>query len=149
MRLTTKTQSLFHKEHQEMAYQNIPDELNQLSNEIIGLAIKVHKALGPGLLESVYELSLLKELSSRNVNVKKQVTIPVLYKGEDLNAEFKIDILVENEIVIEVKAVEILLPVHKAQLLTYLRLSEKKLGYLINFNVPKLIDGFNRIVNKF
>lgn len=91
----------------------------------------------------------LKELSTRNLNVKKQVPIPVLYKGEDLNAEFKVDILVENEIILELKSVEIILPVHKAQLLTYLRLSEKKLGYLINFNVPKLIDGFNRIVNNF
>jgi len=125
------------------------DQLNKLGSIILDSSIEVHKQLGPGLLESVYELSLFKELSVRNLNVKKQVSIPVLYKGEDLNAEFKIDILVENEIVIELKAVEILLPVHKAQLLTYLRLSEKKLGYLINFNVPKLVDGFSRIVNNF
>jgi GxxExxY protein len=113
------------------------EQLNKLGAIILDASIEVHKQLGPGLLESVYELSLFKEFSSRNVNVKKQVAIPVLYKGEDLYAEFKIDILVENEIVIELKAVEILLPVHKAQLLTYLRISEKKLGYLINFNVPK------------
>ncbi len=125
------------------------EQLNKLGAIILDASIEVHKQLGPGLLESVYELSLFKELSSRTLNVKKQVPIPVLYKGEDLNAEFKIDIFVENEIVIELKAVEILLPVHKAQLLTYLRLSEKKLGYLINFNVPKVIDGFNRIVNNF
>lgn len=125
------------------------DELNKLGAIILDASIEVHKQLGPGLLESVYELSLLKELFSRNLNVQRQVSIPVFYKGEDLNAEFKIDILVEREILIELKAVEILLPVHKAQLLTYLRLSEKKLGYLINFNVPKLIDGFNRIVNNF
>lgn len=125
------------------------EELNKFGSVILDSSIEVHKQLGPGLLESVYELSLFKELSSRNINVQRQVPIPVVYKGEDLNAEFKIDILVENEIVIELKAVEILLPVHKAQLLTYLRLSEKKLGYLINFNVPKLIDGFNRIVNNF
>ncbi len=125
------------------------DQLNKIGSIILDSAIEVHKQLGPGLLESVYELSLFKELSSRNLNVKKQFAIPVLYKGEDLNAEFKIDLLVENEIIIELKAVEILLPVHKAQILTYLRLSEKKLGYLINFNVPKLVDGFNRIVNNF
>lgn len=125
------------------------EQLNKLGAIILDASIEVHKQLGPGLLESVYELSLFKELSSRNVNVKKQVAIPVLYKGEDLNAEFKIDILVANEIVIELKAVEAILPVHKAQLLTYLRLSERKLGYLINFNVPKLIDGFSRIVNNF
>ncbi len=125
------------------------DQLNNIGSVILDSSIEVHKQLGPGLLESVYELSLLKELSSRNINVLRQVSLPVIYKGEDLNAEFKIDLLVENEIIIELKAVETLLPVHKAQLLTYLRLSEKKLGYLINFNVPKLIDGFNRIVNNF
>lgn len=125
------------------------EQLNKLGAIILDASIEVHKQLGPGLLESVYELSLFKELSFRNLNVKKQFAIPVLYKGEDLNSEFKIDLLVENEIIIELKAVEILLPVHKAQLLTYLRLSEKKLGYLINFNVPKLIDGFTRIVNNF
>ena len=125
------------------------EELNSFGSIILDSSIEVHKQLGPGLLESVYELSLFKELSSRNIKVQRQVPIPVVYKGEDLNAEFKIDILVQNEIIIELKAVEIILPVHKAQLLTYLRLSEKKLGYLINFNVPKLIDGFNRIVNNF
>ena len=124
-------------------------ELNKFGAVILDSSIEVHKQLGPGLLESVYELSLFKELSSRKVKAQRQVPIPVLYKGENLNAEFKIDILVENEIVIELKAVEIILPVHRAQLLTYLRLSEKKLGYLINFNVPKLVDGFNRIVNNF
>ena len=125
------------------------EELNKFGSVILDSSIEVHKQLGPGLLESVYELSLFKELSSRKIKAQRQVPIPVLYKGEDLNAEFKIDILVENEIVIELKAVEIILPVHRAQLLTYLRLSEKKLGYLINFNVPKLVDGFNRIVNNF
>jgi GxxExxY protein len=125
------------------------DELNKLGSIILDSSIEVHKQLGPGLLESVYELSLYKELVHRNIFVQRQVPIPVYYKGEDLNAEFKIDLLVANEIIVELKAVEILLPVHKAQILTYLRLAEKKLGYLINFNVPKLIDGFNRIVNNF
>lgn len=125
------------------------DELNELGSTILDASIEVHKQLGPGLLESVYELSLYKELVYRNILVQRQVPIPVYYKGEDLNAEFKIDLLVANEIVVELKAVEIILPVHKAQILTYLRLSEKKLGYLINFNVPKLIDGFKRVVNNF
>jgi GxxExxY protein len=125
------------------------DELNELGSTILDASIEVHKQLGPGLLESVYELSLYKELVHRNILVQRQVPIPVYYKGEDLNAEFKIDLLVANEIVVELKAVEIILPVHKAQILTYLRLSEKKLGYLINFNVPKLIDGFKRVVNNF
>uniref|UniRef100_A0A7V2ZHV7 GxxExxY protein n=1 Tax=Ignavibacterium album TaxID=591197 RepID=A0A7V2ZHV7_9BACT len=125
------------------------EQLNKLGSIILDASIEVHKQLGPGLLETVYELSLFKELTLRNLNVRRQVPVPVMYKGEDLNAEFKIDILVENEIIIELKAVETLLPVHSAQLLTYLRLTEKKLGYLINFNVPKLIEGFNRIVNNF
>mgnify|MGYP002072813610 FL=1 len=125
------------------------EQLNKLGAIILDASIEVHKQLGPGLLETVYELSLFKELTLRNLNVRRQVPVPVMYKGEDLNAEFKIDILVENEIIIELKAVETILPVHCAQLLTYLRLSEKKLGYLINFNVPKLIEGFNRIVNNF
>ena len=125
------------------------DELNELGSTILDASIEVHKQLGPGLLESVYELSLYKELVYRNILVQRQVPIPVYYKGEDLNAEFKIDLLVANEIVVELKALEIILPVHKAQILTYLRLSEKKLGYLINFNVPKLIDGFKRVVNNF
>lgn len=125
------------------------EELNKLGSTILDASIEVHKQLGPGLLESVYELSLYKELVHRNILVQRQVSIPVYYKGENLNAEFTIDLLVANEIIVELKAVEILLPVHKAQILTYLRLSEKNLGYLINFNVPKLIDGFNRIVNNF
>ncbi len=125
------------------------EQLNKLGSIILDASIEVHKQLGPGLLETVYELSLFKELRLRNLNVRRQVPVPVMYKGEDLNAEFKIDILVENEIIIELKAVETLLPVHSAQLLTYLRLTENKLGYLINFNVSKLIEGFNRIVNNF
>lgn len=123
--------------------------LNKVGGIILDSSIEVHKHLGPGLLESVYELSLFKELVSRKLLVHRQVALPVIYKGENLGAEFKIDLLVESEIVIELKAVEIILPVHKAQLLTYLRLSDKRLGYLINFNVPKLVDGFYRIVNNF
>lgn len=125
------------------------DELNKLGSIILDSSIEVHKQLGRRLLERVYELSLCKELVHRNIFVQRQVSIPVYYKGEDLNAEFKIDLLIANEIIVELKAVEILLPVHKAQILTYLRLAEKKLGYLINFNVQKLIDGFYRIVNNF
>jgi GxxExxY protein len=125
------------------------DELNKLGSIILDSSIEVHKQLGPGLLESVYELSLYKELVHRNIFVQRQVPIPVYYKGEDLNAELKIDLLVANEIIVELKAVEILLPVHKAQILTYLRLAEKKLGYLIISTCRKLIDGFNRIVNNF
>lgn len=125
------------------------EELNRISGTILDSSIEVHKQLGPGLLESVYELCLFKELRSRNLFVERQVPIPVVYKGETLNADFRIDLLVEHEIVIELKAVEIILPVHEAQLLTYLKLAEKHLGLLINFNVPKLVNGFKRMINGY
>jgi GxxExxY protein len=125
------------------------ENLNQLSKEILAAAITVHKEMGPGLLESVYELCLLKELQLRGINAKNQFLVPLFYKGEQLNKDFRIDILVENEIVIELKAIDILLPVHDAQIISYLKLTNKKLGFLINFNVPLLKDGFNRFVNNF
>lgn len=103
------------------------EELNKISGIILDSSIEVHKQLGPGLLESVYELCLFKELRSRNLFVERQVPIPVVYKGENLNADFRIDLLVEHEIIIELKAVEIILPVHEAQLLTYLKLAENAL----------------------
>jgi GxxExxY protein len=109
----------------------------------------VHRNLGPGLLESVYEVCLCKELKLRDINLQRQVSLPVEYKNEKLDADFRIDVLVENEIIIELKAVEFLLQVHEAQLLTYLKLADKRLGFLINFNVPKLVDGFKRRVNNF
>jgi GxxExxY protein len=123
--------------------------LNIFSKEILDASIEVHKSLGPGLLESVYELCLVKELSLRNIKTIRQVSIPIIYKGETLNADYRIDILVENEIIIELKSVETLLPVHEAQLITYLKLADKRLGFLINFNVPKLVNGFKRMVNNF
>lgn len=123
--------------------------LNQLSKEILAAAITVHKEMGPGLLESVYELCLLKELQLRGIIAENQVLVPLFYKGEQLNKDFKIDILVENEIVIELKAVDMLLPVHDAQIISYLKLTNKKLGFLINFNVSLLKEGFNRFVNNF
>ena len=125
------------------------EELNKISGIILDSAIEVHKQLGPGLLESVYEPCLFKELRSRNLFVERQVPVPVVYKGENLNADFRIDLLVEHEIIIELKAVEIILPVHEAQLLTYLKLAEKRLGLLINFNVPKLVSGFKRMLNGY
>ena len=125
------------------------EQINKLSGIILDSAIEVHKILGPGLLESVYEICLCKELDLRKVRYKRQVSILVEYKGEMLDADFRIDILVENEIVVELKSVEILHPVFEAQLLTYLKLADKKLGLLINFNVPRLIDGFKRMINGY
>ncbi|MFA4923394.1 MAG: GxxExxY protein [Ignavibacteriaceae bacterium] len=118
-----------------------------MSGIILDSSIEVHRNLGPGLLESVYEVCLCKELSSRGVKFQRQVSLPVTYKGELLDADFRIDVLVNDKIIVELKAVELLLPVHKAQLLTYLKLANKKLGLLINFNVPRLIDGFVRMIN--
>ena len=125
------------------------EHLNKLSKIILDSSIEVHRNLGPGLLESVYEVCLCKELNLRNINLQRQVSLPVEYKNEKLDADFRIDVLVENEIIIELKAVEFLLPVHEAQLLTYLKLADKRLGFLINFNVPKLVEGFKRRVNNF
>jgi len=125
------------------------EHLNKLSKIIPDSSIEVHRNLGPGLLESVYEVCLCKELNLRDINLQRQVSLPVEYKNEKLDADFRIDVLIENEIIIELKAVEFLLPVHEAQLLTYLKLADKRLGFLINFNVPKLVDGFKRRVNNF
>ncbi len=126
----------------------IKAEYDNITEKIIAAAIDVHRELGPGLLESVYEICLLKELKSRGLSVEQQVLVPVIYKNEKLNKEFYIDILVENEVVLELKAVEILLPVHDVQLVTYLKLANKRLGLLLNFNVPVLKDGIRRRVNK-
>lgn len=116
------------------------------SEMVIGAAIEVHRNLGPGLLESAYEVCLARELAGRGVEFQRQVELPVVYKGERLDAGFRIDLLVADVIVVELKAIEKVLPVHEAQLLTYLRLSNKRVGLLINFNVPLLKDGIVRRV---
>jgi GxxExxY protein len=124
-------------------------KMNALSKEILDAAISVHKEMGPGLLESVYESCLVKELSLRNIKAVSQVQLPLFYKGELLNKEFRIDILVEDEIILELKSVDELLPVHDAQIISYLKLANKKLGFLINFNESLMKNGFNRFVNNF
>jgi len=124
-------------------------ELDNIGTKIVDAAYSVHKELGPGLLESVYEFCLIEELKSRNLTVNSQMKLPVVYKGKALNKEFIIDLLVENEIIIELKAVEIVLPVHEVQLLTYMKLADKKLGYLINFNVPLIKEGIKRKINGY
>lgn len=124
------------------------NELNIISGRILDCSIEVHRNLGPGLLESIYQNCLCKEFRLREINYEKQVFVPVNYKGEFVSNDLRIDLLVEKEIVVELKAVELVHPVHSAQLLSYLRLMNKRLGLLINFNVPKLIDGYKRIINK-
>ena len=123
------------------------NDLNKLSSTIIGAAIEVHKAMGPGLLESAYEECLCYELEGLRIAFERQKPLSIQYKGHAIECAYRIDLLVENAIVVELKAVDRIEPVHQAQLLSYLRLSEKKLGLLINFNVPVLKDGIIRLVN--
>ena len=123
-------------------------DINKLSSKIIGAAIEVHKALGPGLLESTYEECLCYEFSLRRISYEKQKPLPVVYKEKQLDCGYRIDVVVENAIILELKACEKIEPIHKAQLLTYLKLSGLKLGLLLNFNVPIMRDGIVRIVNE-
>ncbi len=123
------------------------EEANRLSNLIIGAAIAVHRELGPGLLESAYEACLHHELSQQGLRVERQVSQPVIYKGIHLDCGYRLDLLVEDLVIVELKTVESLQPIHDAQLLTYLKLKKLWLGLLINFNVPVLKNGIKRLVN--
>jgi len=124
----------------------IPEKINQLATQVVDATFTVHSALGPGLLENVYEVCLAHELTKRSLKVERQVALPVSYDGIRLDAALRFDLLVENCLVVELKAVETLLPVHEAQLLTYLKLSGHRLGLLINFNVPLIKEGIKRVV---
>lgn len=123
------------------------DELNELSGEILNAAITVHSAMGPGLLESVYQQCMIKELNAREIQVDQNVHIKLNYKDEPIDKDYIIDLLVEGEIIIELKSIETILKVHEAQVVSYLRLANKRVGLLINFNVPLLKQGFRRYVN--
>jgi len=124
-------------------------EYERIATHIVNSAFEVHKELGPGLLESVYEVCLIEELRNRGLFVENQVKIPVIFKGKTLGKEFIVDLLVENSVIIELKALESLLPVHEVQLVTYLKLADKKLGFLINFNVSHIKIGIHRKVNDY
>ncbi len=119
------------------------------TGKIIGAAIEVHKALGPGLLESAYEQCLCRELALQEIPFQRQVDLPVEYKDVRLDCGYKMDIVVDDSIIVELKSVDKLLPIHEAQLLTYLKLSHRQIGLLINFNTPVLKDGIKRIVNNY
>jgi GxxExxY protein len=123
-------------------------ETNEITKTIIGAAIEVHRTLGPGLMESTYEACLFYELDQMGLYVERQVELPVRYKKVSLNVGYKIDLLVENQVIIELKSVKELLPVHTAQIITYLKISNTSKGLLMNFNVAKLIDGVKRISNE-
>jgi GxxExxY protein len=123
-------------------------DINQLSNKVIGAAIEVHKALGPGLLESAYEECLCEELDLRGLQYKRQEPLPLRYKGRKLDCGYRLDVVVENAIVLELKSCEKIEPIYEAQLLTYLKLSGLHLGLILNFNVTMMKDGIKRIVHQ-
>jgi GxxExxY protein len=120
---------------------------NAVAREIVDAAYRIHSRLGPGLLESVYETVLAHELDRRGLHTNRQQPIPVVYEGVQLDTGFRADLIVEEKVIIEIKSIEALAPVHKKQLLTYLRLADKRLGLLINFNVNLIKDGITRIAN--
>ncbi|MBX3267198.1 MAG: GxxExxY protein [Acidobacteria bacterium] len=122
---------------------------DQITEKIIGSAIAVHKALGPGSLESAYEECLCFELAEAGLEFKRQVALPVVYKGVKLDCGYRMDVVVEESVIIEIKAVERIVPVHEAQLLSYLKLAGIKVGLLLNFHVPVLKSGIKRIVNNY
>ena len=123
--------------------------LDELSYKVIGCAIEVHRTLGPGLLESVYEKALLHELTLNNIPVRSQVAVKANYKGLDVGEGLRLDLLVDEQLIVELKSVDDFKPVHHKQLLTYLKLMNKQVGLLINFNVCNLTDGVKRIVNNY
>jgi GxxExxY protein len=125
------------------------NNLNKITGQIIDTAITVHRHVGPGLLESIYEKCMLKEFELRGIKTQSQVIIPILYKGYVIQGEFRIDILVEDQVILELKSSEMHHPVYEAQLISYLKLANKKVGFLINFNVPLLKDGIKRFVNNY
>ena len=122
-------------------------ELNEITRAVIGASMKIHSAIGPGVLESVYRKCLEHELQKAGFRVESEIKLPVPYDGLLLESGYRLDLLVENQVVVELKCVEDLLPIHKAQLLTYLRLANKPLGLLLNFNVVHMRDGIRRILN--
>ena len=122
-------------------------EINKITGSIIDSAMKVHTALGPGLLESAYEACLKHELISKNIHVLSQVILPIKYCGIEIEAGYRLDLLVEDEVIVELKATDKIHPIHEAQLLSYLKLANKKVGLLINFNVSRLKYGIKRIIN--
>lgn len=133
--------------NKEVKNQPISPRTEDIAKFVLDAAFKVHTALGPGLLESVYETCLVHELRGKGLNLDSQITLPIIYDGLTVESGLRLDLYVEKCVIIEIKAVEIIDPIHKAQLLTYLKLSGVRLGLLINFNVIHLRDGITRLVN--
>jgi GxxExxY protein len=128
---------------------NEKDRLDQITRNIIGAAIEVHKTLGPGLLESAYEVCLAHELRQLGYKIEQQKPLPVIYKDVKLDCGYRLDLVVEDAVIVEIKAIEQLAPIHDAQVISYLRLADRRVGLLINFHVRLLKDGVKRIVNNF
>jgi GxxExxY protein len=124
----------------------IAEGLNFVTGQIVDASFQVHRQLGAGLIESVYEKCLIWELQQKGLHFESQYKIPIFYKNRDLGSDLKIDLLVEDAVIVELKSVENILPIHKAQLITYLKLTNKKIGLLINFNVPVIRSGISRII---
>lgn len=127
-------------------FEVLPRQIEKLAAEVVDAAFRVHKTLGPGLLESVYGVCLTHELRKRGLKVETQVELPVVYESVRFESGFRLDMLVEEQIIVELKAVETIHPLYEAQLLTYLKLTGKRLGLLINFNVPLIRDGIKRLI---
>jgi len=123
-------------------------EINEITGQVIDASMKVHKALGPGLLESAYEACLTYELRKRGMTVSTQVPLPIVYEEVYLEVGYRMDLVVEKKVLVEIKSVEVIAPIHRAQLISYLKLSDHKAGLLINFNVELLKDGVTRMVNR-
>jgi GxxExxY protein len=127
-------------------FKEVSPEVDRIAREVVDSAFKIHPYFGPGLLESAYEVCLAEEMGRRRLKVERQVAVPLVYHNVRLDAGYRIDLLVEKKIIVEIKTVEMLLPVHRAQILTYLKLAKLQLGFLINFNVPLLKKGLERVV---
>jgi len=129
-----------------MEYMAIPEELERLAAICVDAAFKVHRALGPGLLESVYEACMAYELRKAGLHVDRQLALPIVYDGQELDEGFRLDLLVEGKLIVELKAAEKMVPLYLAQAMTYLKLTKQRFGLLINFNVPVIKDGIKRVV---
>lgn len=125
---------------------DLNNPINQLSGKVVDAALLVHSELGPGLLESVYEHCLARELTDRGIVVKRQIPLPVIFKGEKLDVGFRLDLLAEEKLIVEIKAVDLMAPIYRAQLMTYLKLTKLKAGLLMNFNVTSMRYGIKRVV---
>ena len=128
-----------------MGFEKIDREIDEIAAKVVDAAYKVHQNLGPGLLENAYELCLLHELKQKGLKVKRQVAVPLVYEGMEIPVGFRADVIVEESIILEIKAIEAFLPIHEAQILTYLKLANKRLGFLINFNVRFFKNAIQRI----